>query len=375
MKNISSSFQAHKRDWFFWSATLGMVVFPFFLVRYVPATDLPQHLCQIKLFIEHFSHTQTTHVFSINWSGANSLVYILLGINWLLFSSLAVGKAIMLELALAWVLAVFLLAKHQQRPIESTVLASILVYGANFYWGFINFIIGFPIFIAWYIYIIDQREERRPVQQLSIVFLLSLLFFLAHAIWLIVGIMYLGVEAFRRHRSMREFIYYGVALIPILVYSLLWYHGFSALRTSLRFDIAPHWFVQPLDRLNPLWVTDAILGGIHGPMEFLMLLGIGIWCSLSLYTNRGNICNSINFDFLLTGVFFTVIVFFAPDKFMNTIYFASRWMPIATTFFLLALPLPKIPSIYRTVIPLLISTIFFFTTGFLWYEFEAYENT
>jgi hypothetical protein len=147
------------------------------------------------------------------------------------------------------------------------------------------------------------------------------------------------------------------------------------MRSSLRFDIAPHWYTLPSDRLNPKWLIDAILGGLHGPMESLVLTGIGTWCFLAFFTNRGNIRTGIHFNFIWTGLFFAVIAFFAPDKYMNTISFASRWMPIALTFFLLALPEPKISSIYRTALPLLVVTIFFCTTGFLWYEFEKLENT
>jgi hypothetical protein len=354
---------------------LGLVVFPFFLVRFVPATDLPQHLCQVKLFIEHFTHPESTKGYFINWSGANSLVYMLLGINWLLFPPLAAGKALMLELACSWVIAVFLLAKRRNRPIESAVLASILVYGTSFYWGFINFLIGFPVFIGWYIYIIDQHEERKPLKQISIVLFFSVLLFLAHALWLIIGIVCLIIDIFRRHSPILQVFFNGIALLPIVIYSAIWYMGFSAARSSLHFNIAAHWLVQPINRLNPQWLIDAILGGIHGPMELLVLISIGIWCFFALFTNRGNIRSSIDLVFLWIGVFFTAIVFLAPEQYMNTIFFASRWTPIAMTFFLLALPLPKIRDIYLTAIPLLIVTFFFCTTGLLWYEFEEHENT
>lgn len=369
------SFAQSKRNWFFWIFICLMVCLPFFFVRYVPATDLPQHLCQIKLFIEHFSHPKTMQAYSINWSGANSLVYMLLGINWFVFSPIAAGKALMLELVCTWVLAVFVLAKRQHRTMESAVLASMLVYNASFYWGFINFIIGFPVFIGWYLYVVEHKEERKPMHHIGMVILFSILLFLAHAIWLVVGIVYLGIENLRRHRTLQYILRDTIALVPILVYSFVWYVSFSTMRSSLQFDIAPHWFILPYDRLNPEWLINAILGGLHGPMELLVLISIGTWCFLASFTNRGNIRNEINFNFLWTGFFFTVIVFFAPDKYMNTIFFASRWMPIALTFFLLALPEPKISSIYRTAFPLLVGIIFFCTTGFLWYEFENLENT
>ncbi len=372
--NLSLFTQLSKRNWFFWLLTCFMVCLPFFFVRYVPATDLPQHLGQIKLFIEHFSHPKAMQEYSINWSGANSLVYILLGIDWFVFSPIAAGKVLMLELVCMWVLAVFILAKRQHRTVESAVLASILVFNASFYWGFINFIIGFPVFIGWYLYVVDQSEEQKSTHHIIMVILFSVLLFLAHAIWLVVGIVYLGIEDLRRHRTFQHIIRDSIALVPILMYSFLWYIGFSTMRSSLQFDIAPHWYTLPYDRLNPKWLIDAILGGLHGPLELLVLIGIGAWCYIALFTNRGNIRTGIHFNFLWTGLFFTAIGFFAPDKYMNTISFASRWMPIALTFFLLALPEPKIPSIYRTTFPLLFATIFFCTTGFLWFEFENLEN-
>ena len=255
------------------------------------------------------------------------------------------------------------------------VFASLLVFNASFYWGFINFIAGFPIFIGWYCFVIDGKDNRTSPHHLGKTALFSIFLFLAHAIWLAVGILFLGIEDLRRRRPLKQICQDGIALFPIIAYSCFWYLHFSSMRSSLQFDIAPHWFTIPSDRLNPKWLINSILGGLHGPVEIIVLLCVTISCVLSIYTNRNNLRKTVHFDLLWASVFFAVIAFFAPDKYMNTIFFASRWLPIAVTFFVLALPDPKIPPMYKLALPLLVTIIFYFTTAALWYEFEHYENT
>ena len=427
--NMRLFIQTYKRELFFWIFTCLLVCFPFLFVRYVPITDLPQHLCQIRLFIDYCSQQQLTQGYSLNWSGANSLVYLLLGFDWFLFSPIAAGKALMLELALAWVASIFFIAHRNKRPVEVAVLAGLLVFNALFYWGFINFLIGFPIFLLWQTYVVEIQSEpmlsktedhhtspamtkhRDRNQLLSLrknsatkhsrqktslkspdpdrhepeqssraliikIIVLSVLLFLAHALWLAAGALYLLVEDIRRRRTVRQMVLHGIALLPIFTYSLVWYLGFSTARASSAPDTGAHWVINtPFERLHPQWLINALTGGLDGPLEIIVVAGILVWIVLVLLTNREQLRGAVHGGFLWAGVFFTVIVFFAPMQYMNTIGFASRWMPIAVTFFLLSLPMPKMPVIYRSGIPLLLAIALFGTTGFRWHEFETKENT
>ncbi len=74
-------------------------------------------------------------------------------------------------------------------------------------------------------------------------------------------------------------------------------------------------------------------------MVFVFLYG---WCGLSVWQNRNRLGGLIDKDMLAAGGFFLAIVMIAPDMFMNTIFFGSRWFPIALIFLLLSLPVPSI---------------------------------
>jgi hypothetical protein len=99
-----------KAELFFWSLFSLLACIPFLFAEYLPVTDLSQHLCRIRLFLDHGHNQQFTKSYVINWSGANALAYLLLGVDWLLFSPVAAGKALMLQLALASVLFILFIA-------------------------------------------------------------------------------------------------------------------------------------------------------------------------------------------------------------------------------------------------------------------------
>lgn len=48
-----------------WLLTTLLALAPLLVVRYPPSADLPQHLCQLRLFAEHLARHDTTY--AINW--------------------------------------------------------------------------------------------------------------------------------------------------------------------------------------------------------------------------------------------------------------------------------------------------------------------
>jgi hypothetical protein len=72
---------------------------------------------------------------------------------------------------------------------------------------------------------------------------------------------------------------------------------------------------------------------------------------------------------LAAGGFFLAIVIIAPDKFMNTIFFGSRWFPIALIFFLLSLPAPSIRRLPAKSVALTIAAAFFLITAVAWHKY------
>lgn len=221
-----------------------------------------------------------------------------------------------------------------------------------------------------------RNESEQSSRALIIkIIVLSVLLFFAHALWLAAGVLCLFFEDIRRRRTIRQMALHGIALLPVCAYSLVWYLWFSAARAATDAPTGAYWLTTPLQRFNPEWIVNAFMGGLTGPTEVIVVIGIIVWVMLALITNRGKLRGSVHWGFLWTGVFFSLIVFFAPMQYMNTIGFALRWMPLAATLFLLSLPAPKIPLICRNGIPFLLGIILFGATGFFWHEFETKENT
>ncbi len=364
----------NKREMPFILFAFVMISLPFWVVRFVPATDLPQHLAQIRLFTD-ILQGKSSGIYSVNWWGANALVYLLLGLNWVFLAPIAAGKALMLELAIAWVMATFVLAKHKSRPPDTALLASLFVFNASLYWGFVNFLLGWPVFVAWYILVVDRQNSRPLTGHLFTVALLSALLFLAHAMWLAVGLLVLLIADIRYRVRGKALVLQAAGLVPVVVYSLAWYQRISQERFTLTFDTGAHWVYLPWDRLNPAWLLDAALGGLRGPTEAVVLFGVVMWVGIGLYTHRDNLWNAIDKQLLWSGVLLGAIVFLAPDKFLNTILFASRWMPPAIILLLLSLPAPRLPDIARISFAAVFVVILCFSTALRWYQFEGSENS
>lgn len=374
MKSLKQYAIMNRREMSFMLSAVVMISLPFLGVRFVPATDLPQHLAQVRLFND-ILQGKSSDIYSISWWGANVLVYMLLGINWMFLAPIAAGKALMVELAIAWVAAIFVLAKRRDRITESALLASLFVFNASLYWGFVNFILGWPVFVAWYVLVVAREGVQSPVRRVFIVFFLSALLFLAHALWLAVGILELFVADARHRTRGKALALQMVGLLPLLAYCFIWYQRISHERLALTFDTAGHWNYSPWERLNPSWILDAALGGLRGPTEAVVLLGVLAWVAVGLYTHRDNLRTAIDKNLLWSSVLLGAIVFLAPDKFLNTILFASRWMPPAIILLLLALPAPRLPDAARISFAAMLVVILAFSTALQWYQFDKNENS
>jgi hypothetical protein len=372
---IAKRLRGHQKQLIFLMLFCGVLVAaPFFLVHFIPSTDLPQHLAQIRL-VQDVLKEPHQDKYAIEWLGANTLVYYLLQLNWMVFSPVASGKMAVLEIALAWVVSIFFLAHRKKRSLYGAALACVFIFNASLYWGFLNFLIGFPIFVLWYFIVIENRKRRATAGEIATIIGMSFLLFLAHALWLLVGLLLLAAAAIYRRAGVKEILVKALALVPVGIYSIYWFPKLAAIRTQLHFDTAAHWVTPPWERLFPQVLTDSLLGGLRGPTEALVLAGVAVWIGLSLLTNRKQIKKSTNKEFLFIGICLTAIVLFAPEKYVNTIYFASRWAPVAMIFFLLALPQPRLKEPVVFAGAALLLTILSFTTCFYWVRFEKYENS
>jgi hypothetical protein len=361
---VSSTARLGRKTWIIVAAGLFVLaILPIVLTEFPPSTDLPQHIAQVRLFLDTLKSPGGPYV--IQWLAPNNLVYLFLLGFWSVLPVAYVGPAVLVLIVFLWIAAIFLLAAGKGRSTEAAVLASLLVFNQSFYWGFLNFMTGFPVFILWFA--LTTGDARNSSWKLYAGLAgTSFLLYGSHALWLAAGVAWLVLIGLLKRIKVKDFLLRLAALIPCGLVALLWYPRLSLARAASGFDVAPHW--SPLfDRLSSF--VDAAFGGIRSPMEIMAFVFLYGWCGLSVWQNRRRLRGLIDRDMLAAGAFFLAIVIMAPDKFMNTIFFGFRWLPIALIFFLLSLPVPSIRRFPAKTGALTIAAAFFLITAVAWHKY------
>ena len=156
---------------------------------------------------------------------------------------------------------------------------------------------------------------------------------------------------------------------PILIVTAFWYPSLAA----RGFDSPTRWFTAPLSRLSPSWLVEAILGGLRGPAEQIILAGLLGWVGLGLYQHRRGLAAVADRELLLAAALLACLVFLLPDWQTNTIAFAKRWAPCALVLLLLGTPLPRWrPAVQHGVAFGLLMAVVGVTT-MAWIQFDRRE--
>lgn len=338
---------------------------PLLAVTFPPTTDLPQHMSQVRLLLDA---SRGGDAYRVNWLGANTLAYWPLAGFWLAVSPIASGRLTLLLLVLAAVGAIFLLARRRGRPLESAILASLLVFGPALYWGFLSFLAGWPIFLLW----LDESERPLTARRGAALAGASLLLYLGHVLWLAVAGIWLVIRVVSA-RDRRDGALRLATLLPAALAAAAWYSRLSAARGAGAFDLAPHWLTAPVARLAPSALVDAMFGGLRGAGEPLVAALIVAWAAAAVLTNRGRIRKGLDGGLLGAAALFLAVVLIAPDKYMNTLFFSQRWLSPATALVLLGLPAPRLPRAAALAVPSLALLIFSVHTATAWRTFERHE--
>lgn len=350
-------------------AGLLAATFPFLVVRFVPSADLPQHLAQVRLLIETLAGKRTGE-FTIQWLYPNNLVYALVGVMWALFPPILSGKMTMLALALLWSGSIFVLARAYDRPVESALLVSVLTLNASFYWGFINFLSGWPLFVLWLVLLRNARANRRPVRTFLLTALCGLALFFSHVLWLGAALGAMAVFDFMDRMPLRFVARQVLAAAPVLILALIWYPRISGTRSADGFDIGAHWQTLPWERLTPAWISESALGGLRGPYDVVILAVIVLWGALAVVTRWGSLRSSFDVRIGGAGILLFAVSLFAPDKYLNTISFAPRWVSPAIVLLLLSLPRAKVPRALTVSLPFVVIVAYSIVTATVWRAFE-----
>ncbi|HMK35623.1 MAG TPA: hypothetical protein VK463_11180 [Desulfomonilaceae bacterium] len=343
------------------------IAIPFLVVQYPPITDLPQQTAQIRLFLDTFGH-QDTSEYKIQWLTPYSLSYLLLGLSWAVFGPENAGRVAMLAVGLLWVLAIHAVFFRRGRSGAAAALASVFVFNHILYWGFYSFAIGWPAFLLWFSVTTRQIPRFSLAEALTLI-AAALLLYLSHVLWFMAGICWLVLYSLVFDRSIRRFFARSVCLLPLAAAVAAWYPMFSESSMAT----PPLWATDPWARLSFTWLTDAALGGMYGPAEYVVCAVCAGWTVLAIFQNRKDLGSDCDGPFLLVSLMFFAFVVFLPDKFMNTIRFSQRWMPMTMIALLAALPAPALRPILRQTAAVVILSAFCLVTASVWHGFQDKE--
>lgn len=344
-----------------------LAAIPVAITPFPPVTDLAQHVAQALLAIQTAADPSGPHV--LLWGAPNTLVYGFLCPLAKMVSLEFLGRAALLFMIAAWISAVFAVAARKKRPVESAVLASVLLFNVSFYWGFLNFQVGFPFFIFW-ILLTTRRPAYSSWREVGPLILGSVLLYGSHILWFAAGAVWLGLVSLLRRLPFRALVIRGASLLPVGLASLFWFRGFAAYQASSGLDARAVWYVRPFEKLFNRWFLDQAFGGSPGAAAAVLFLLVLAWAGFALVSNRRELRRTIDPDLLAAAGLLAAIAFFAPDTIKNTICLAGRWVAPCFILLLLALPAPRLNPGIRRAAAAGAAAVFFLVAAFQWTRFN-----
>lgn len=362
--------------WVAFALSAVLVSTPFLIVTFPPITDLPQQAAQVRLAADALASPDSPY--RIQWWTPYTLSYLPIALGWLIGGPLAAGRLGMLLIALGWLAAAHWLAARRGRPAAAAVLASTLVFNHVLYWGFYSFAVGWPLFVIWLVATL-REPEARPVRRLgreaALFCALATLLYIAHALWLAAGALWLGVWSLTRLPRWRTALARLAGAAPVLVAAAVWFARIS----STSFATPAVYFENPLARLSVEGLRSALYGGLRGRFETLFLIVIFAWFLLAELTNTGRLAAAADRPLALAGALFAGLALALPDKFTKTLQFDDRWMPAAMILLLVAAPAPCFSQLGRraaavaTAAAFVALAAFTAVTAAVWQRFERDE--
>ena len=361
-----------------------LVAIPFFVVTLPPITDLPQQTAQVRLLLDTVGNDESPY--RVQWLNPNKLGYAPLLVAWLTQPPIAAGRIGMLWIALLWVVALHALAHATQRSPAAAALASIFFFNHLTYWGLLNCLIGLPIFAAWFV-TLDRMPARTPSLRHGLKLLaLAILLYSAHVLWLAVALAWLAVSALAARLPLRHLVLRLAWVSPVLGAALVWY---PHLRQS-GFVSETVWGRSPWGRLHPEWFLNSALGGLEGQLEPILGSAVLAWLLLGLApkisswvlallghkptaTDPGSAGDNGHPRLALAGLFFLLLALCLPGVIQSTIFFASRWFPVAIVLLVLACPQPRLRPWLRLTVPYVLLASLTVATASIWIDFENRE--
>jgi hypothetical protein len=307
----------------------------------------------------------------VRWFAPNGLVYLPLAAAVALAGPITGGRWVVAGLALAQVLTLHGLAARRGRSPDAALVAGAFVFNASLYSGFLNFLLAVPLF-----WLLVDRVIRRPERSAWEVVstgLLATLLYSAHSLVFLLSCGVMCAAAVLRRDRPIDAAWRAAGFLPATALSVVWLPRLAAERAAAGFDVGAHWDLDPLARV--LHLRDGAFGGVAGALEpacYLVICGLAIlhvWrarSAIGVYTDRPLAA-------VVAGLALLLLVI--PDRAMNTLLLAQRFVPVTLALGWLALPRDPAPSSGLTAGVVGVVVGLSVGTASIWRSFEQVELT
>lgn len=319
---------------------LAFAFMPLMAAEYLPLSDLPQHLAQIRLLEELLGlapRTLDVDSLTVRLFGANTLVYLPLFLISRVVPIMLAGKLTVGLILGSSVGALHWLAARRSRPALHALLAGCFLFNVALYWGFLNFLSGLPLFLWFVAWALSPAASRSRLCAWlgSSLFVFGL--FLAHVFWLPCAALVVLVSLCSR-QTRGSFVWHAAGFVPSGVIALMWLPWLRAFRTGTGASMAME-YVSPISaRFNVEWAVASAMGGITGPGETIVagvLLAYGVFALVNARQRRQP---DVDLSLLLIALVLLLFTLLAPDVYFNTIMLNARFLSLTCMLLLLAIP-------------------------------------
>lgn len=157
--------------WAVLSAVTALQVVPLFLIKYLPLVDLPNHEARIAI-LAHYATNPTMRAYYVtDWRPIPDLAFDLLGIPLvrLGLTPLDAGRMFLATAAVLYAVGGHLLARAAARRRSWLgVVLPFLFYTSMLFYGFINFVFGFGVFLVAFGLWLQWRAEMSSARVVTV---------------------------------------------------------------------------------------------------------------------------------------------------------------------------------------------------------------
>jgi hypothetical protein len=314
------------------------VSLPFLMAPFPPSTDLAQHMAQVRLAGDVLAGRAPE--LAIAWLAPNNLVYAILAALSAVMAPTTAARVGLWLVMLCWTLATLALAVRRGRDPLLGVVASVLAFQSALYWGFLNFLVGWPVFVVWLqLTSAPVRTHQRWRHGLALI-ATGLLLYSAHILWFALGGVWLLLAGILTRPPVFIWLLRLGSMVPGAWLAAVWYPQLTQHRA--RFETGAMWRPDWWQRLHPLELLKTIMGGPAGPGPAAIGGALVFWVLVVLVTRWGEVRRHSDRMLLSAAAMMGLLALVGPDKYMNTIHFGQRWAPCAAALLLVGLPAPRL---------------------------------